>query len=166
MTDVDLQTAIIRELESMCKDESLMMPVYEPTEDLIGQQFKAWKDFNIYRQDMPYKNEEMPDEQEDYLIVVIWDEDTDDAGDWIVEMHIIIGITLYEEEHQGNLILLNLMNQIDYRLRTKGILGKQYEKELKAHKRINECEPNRYECDYITYWKIPQIIQEGLEELL
>ena len=164
MTDIDLQTAIIRELKGMCKDESLMMPMCEPDGSMC---FTAWKDYNIYRQDKPYKDEEIPEEQENYMIVAIWDEDTDENGDWIVQIYIIIGITLYEESHQGNLILANLMNQIDQRFMKKGILEKQYVKERKAHKRFNDqCEPNVYECNYISYWKIPQIIQEGLEDLI
>lgn len=167
MTDIDLQTALIKELKDMCTEHSLMVPVRELDEDGQQDRLTEWKDYNIYRQDKPYKAEELPEEQENYMIVAIWDEDTNEDGDWIVEMHIIIGIELYEESRQGNLVLANLMNQIDYRLRTKGILCGQYEKELRAHKRFNDqCDPNYYECDYITYWKIPQIEQEGLEKLL
>jgi len=166
MTDIDLQTAIMNELKDMCRDESLMMPIYESDEDGPAR-FDAWKEYNIYRQDKPYKNEELPEEQENYMLVTIGDEDTDEDGNWIVQIYIIIGISLYEESHQGNLILANLMNQIEYRFQTKGILVGQYQKEAKAHKRFSDqCEPDFYECNYITYWKIPQVIQEGLEEML
>lgn len=156
MTDLELQQALVKELIYLTDHHSL--------KKLKGED---WKDFNIYIQDKPYKDDEDDDAQEDYLIVMIDDEDTDSNGDWIVQMHIIISICLYEEAHQGNIILANMMNVIDLHLRKKGIIGGKYQMEKEAHKRFNhECYPNYYECDYITSWKIPAPRAEFIEEFI
>lgn len=159
MTDLDLQNALIRELEELVDHQSL--------KKLDGE---VWKDFNIYRQDKPYKNDEADEadaDQEDYIIVMLGDEDTDQDGRWIVDIHILISIMLLEEEHQGNLILATLMNQIDLHLSKKGIIAGCYEMEPEKHKRFNhECYPNYYECDLITKWKLPAANMEGIEELI
>lgn len=154
MTDLDLQDALIRELRGLAESQSL--------KKLDGE---VWKDYNIYRQDKPYKDDEEDAEQEDYIIVMLDDEDTDSDGSWIVTVHILISIMLFEEEHQGNLILANLMNQIDGHLCKKGLIADRYEMDEERHKRFNhECYPNYYECDYITKWRLPEINQEWIED--
>lgn len=154
MTDLDLQDALIRELRGLAESQSL--------KKLDGE---VWKDYNIYRQDKPYKDDEEDAEQEDYIIVMLDDEDTDSDGSWIVTVHILISIMLFEEEHQGNLILANLMNQIDRHLCKKGLIADRYEMDEERHKRFNhECYPNYYECDYITKWRLPEISQEWIED--
>ncbi len=156
MTDLALQEAIIQEIKEFTERQSL-----KKLED------EEWTDYNIYRQDKPYKDDGFDDDQEDYIIILIDDEDTDPEGNWIVTVQIIISIMLYEEQHQGNLILANLMNQMDMHFRKKGVINGQYEMEMERHKRFNHaCPPNCYECAYITKWKLPDIQQEGLEELL
>lgn len=156
MTDLDLQDAIIREIRELTRKQSL--------KKLDGE---VWKDYNIYRQEKPYKDDEADMEQEDYIIVMLDDEDTNEHGEWIVNVHILISIMLFEEAHQGNLILANLMNQLDLHFNCKKIIAGRYEMEPQRHKRFNnECYPNYYECDYITRWKLPAIHQEGLEEFL
>lgn len=156
MTDLDLQDAIIQEIKGLAKRQSLKKLNDE-----------VWTDYSIYRQDKPYKDDNMDAEQEDYIIVMLDDEDTDFEGRWIVTVHIIISIMLYEEQHQGNLILANLMNQIDMHFRKKGLIARKYEMEKEAYKRFNhECYPNYYECDLITKWKLPEIHQEGIGELI
>lgn len=156
MTDLDLQDAIIREIEELVEHQSL--------KKLDGE---VWKDFDIYRQDKPYKDDGMDADQEDYIIVMLDDEDTDQDGQWIVNVHMLISIMLFEEEHQGNLILATLMNQIDLHLSKKGIIAGKYEMEKEKHKRFNnECYPNYYECDLITRWKLPLANMEGIDNLL
>ena len=155
MTDLDLQNALIRELEELAEHQSL--------KKLDGE---GWKDFCIYRQDKPYKDDEADADQEDYIIVMLGDEDTDQDGRWIVDVHMLISIMLLEEEHQGNLILATLMNQIDLHLSKKGIIAGRYEMEPEKHKRFNnECYSNFYECDYITKWKLPAANMERNEDL-
>jgi hypothetical protein len=156
MTDLKLQEAIISELEELTARQSL--------KKLDGE---AWKDYNIYAQDIPLKDDDSDEAQEDYILVLLDDEDTDDDGRWIVQVHILISIMLYEEEHQGNLILANLMNQIDLHFCKKGVISGRYEMEVERHKRFNqECPPNYYECDYISKWKLPEANMEGIDDLL
>ena len=156
MTDLELQDALIREIKELVEHQSL--------KKLNGE---VWKDFNIFRQDKPYKDDEADDDQEDYIIVMLDDEDTDQDGRWIVNVHMLISIMLFEEEHQGNLILATLMNQIDLHLSKKGIIAGKYEMEKEKHKRFNnECYPNYYECDLITRWKLPPVYMEGIDDLL
>ncbi|MCI9142071.1 MAG: hypothetical protein HFH87_05530 [Lachnospiraceae bacterium] len=156
MTDLDLQDALMKELEELAEHQSL--------KKLDGE---VWKNFNIYRQDKPYKDDEQDSDQEDYIIVMLDDEDTDQDGRWIVNVHMLISVMLFEEEHQGNLILATLMNQIDLHLSKKGIIAGRYEMEREKHKRFNhDCYPNYYECDYITRWKLPEANMEGIEEYI
>lgn len=156
MTDLELQDSLVREIEEMARWHSL--------KKLNGE---TWEDYKIYRQEKPYKDDGFEDDQEDYIIVLINDEDTDGEGNWIVEIQFIISIVLYEEVHQGNLILANLMNQIEMHLRKKGIIAGKYEIEDEMHKRFNqECPPTYYECALITKWKIPTVQMEGLEGLI
>lgn len=153
MTDLELQQAIAKELVYLTDHHSL--------KKLNGED---WKDYHIYIQDKPYKDDEDDDAQEDYIIVMIDDEDTNENGDWIVQIHIIISICLYEESHQGNIILANMMNVIDLHLSKVSIINGKYEMEKEKHKRFNhECYPNYYECDYITTWKLPAPRAEFIE---
>lgn len=156
MTDLELQDALIREIEELVEHQSL--------KKLDGE---VWKDFNIYRQDKPYKVDGEEDDQEDYIIVMLDDEDTDQDGQWIVTIHMLISIMLFEDEHQGNLILATLMNQLDLHLSKKGIIAGKYEMEKEKHKRFNnECYPNYYECDLITKWRLPAARMEWDDDLL
>jgi len=156
MTDLDLQEAIVKEIEKLTQDQSLKKLNDE-----------VWKDYNIYTQEKPYKDDFADDDQEDYVIVMLDDEDTDEDGNWIVNVHILLSIKLYEEQHQGNLILANLMNQLDLHFWSLRILDNRYEMQKQRHKRFNqECYPNYYECDYITRWKIPAAHQEGIDQLV
>ena len=156
MTDLHLQDSLIQELKELTASHSL--------KKLNGE---VWENYHIYRQDKPYKDEEETEEQADYIIVMIDDEDTDKDGRWIVTIHMIFSIMLYDEENQGNLILASLMNQVDLHLTKKGIIAGVYEMEKEKHKRINqECYPNFYECDYITKWKLPEMNMEGIGDLI
>lgn len=156
MTDLDLQRELVHEVEELLEKQSL--------KKLDGE---VWKNLNVYTQEKPYKDDDADEEQEDYIIVMLDDEDTDKDGNWIVNVHMLMSITLYEEQHQGNLILANLMNQIDLHFMKKGIIAGKYEMETERHKRFNqECYPNYYECDYISKWKLPEAHMEGIEELI
>lgn len=158
MTDLELQNALITEIEGLLERQSLKKPSGE-----------AWRDIIVYRQDKPFKNDEDTEDQEDYIIVMLDDEDVgkDGDGSWEVTVHIIISIMMYEVEHQGNILLANLMNQLDLHFRKQGFIGQRFEMLREAHKRFNhECYPNYYECDYITKWKLPLAQIEGIEDLI
>lgn len=156
MTDLHLQDALIQELKYLTESHSL--------KKLNGD---VWDNYHIYRQEKPYKDDDDVSEQEDYIIVMLDDEDTDEDGCWIVTVHMIFSIMLYDEENQGNLVLASLMNQVDLHLTKKGIIAGVYEMEKEKHKRFNqECYPNFYECDYITKWKLPEMNMEGIGDLI
>jgi hypothetical protein len=156
MTDLDLQGALIREIEELAATQSLKKADGE-----------VWKDYHIYRQDKPYKDDTEDEDQEDYIIVMIDDEDTDAEGNWVVQIQILFSIMLYEEAHQGNLILANWMNQLDQWLCKKHIIDERYEMTGTRSKRFNhECYPNYYECAYISAWKLPPVHQEYAEDLI
>lgn len=156
MTDLELQDTIIQEIKELAASHSL--------KKLNGE---VWKDYHIYKQDKPYKDDEVDDAQEDYIIVMLDDEDTDEDGKWVVNVHILISIALFEEEHQGNIILADLMNQLDLHFYGKRIIGGRYEMEKERHKRFNhECPPNYYECAYTTRWILPEVHQILGEDLI
>ena len=156
MTDLKLQEVIMDEIRSMLDSQSL--------KKMDGS---VWKDFNIYRQDKPMKDDAEDDDQEDYIIVMLDDEDLGADNKWKVDVHILISICLYDEERQGNVVLANLMNQIFMHFQKKGIIGEMFEMESEAHKRFNqECYPNYYECDLITVWKLPEIHMETEDDLI
>ena len=149
MTDLELQDALIEELKKM---------------DLKKIENDEWKDYRIHKQDEPYKEDE--EEDGDYIIVMIDDEDTAEDGRWVVSIQMILQIVDFDEKHDGNIILANIMNQIDLHLRKKGIIAKKYQMEKEAHKRFNhECPPSYYQSAYITKWKMPDIEMEGVKDL-
>lgn len=156
MTDLKLQEVLVKEIEHLLESQSL--------KKLDGSN---WKDLNVYRQDKPYKDDFNDDDQEDYIIVMLDDEDFGSDFCWKVNVHMVMSICLYENENQGNMILANLMNQIFMHLQKKRIIGGMFEMEPEAHKRFNhECYPNYYECDLITVWKLPEIHAETEEDFI
>jgi hypothetical protein len=158
MTDVDLQTALMREVREVLDTQGLKNMDDDGT---------CWKDFNVYRQNLPLKDDDEDWRQTDYIIVIIGDEDTDEEGDWMVQMHMSMSIMSMDPARNGDIVLANLMNQIDLHLSKKGIIDGRYELQKERHKRFNdECMPNEYECDLITIWKIPGSHMEGIGELI
>lgn len=159
MTNLDLQEALITEVKEVLEHQSIKR--------LDGE---TWKDFNVYRQDKPYKDDDEDEAQENYIIVMLDDEDTDSEGRWIVTVHMLISAYVpfnEDTDHQGNMIIANIMNQIDLHLCKKGIIADMYEMEPQRKKRFNqECYQNYYECDYITKWKLPEINIEGIRDLV
>lgn len=83
MTDIELQKALAQELKQM------------KLKRLDGT---LWKNFHVYKQGKPYKDDLDTDEQEDYITVVIADEDTDKDGNMIVEIQMILSIYLYDDK--------------------------------------------------------------------
>lgn len=162
MTDLDLQKAIVDEVKEMIVSHHLQM---------CGE-YDEIKDFTVYTQEKPYKNDYDIDEeeQENYIIVMLDDEDINENQDyWTVQVHIIISINLYEKQHQGNLIIADIMNNIHMWLTRKKSIGyqNQYKIEHRAHKRFNqECYPEYCEGDLITFWHLPIPEMEGVDNLL
>lgn len=150
MTDVELQDTLIRELKGM---------------KLQKLDEEEWREYKVYKQNEPFKDEDDPDG--DYIIVIIDDEDTDkEDGRWIVTIQMILQVVSDRTENDGEVILANLMNQIDFALRRKGIIGRRYEMQKEAYKRFNKsCPPGYYQSAYITKWKMPEINMEGVGDL-
>ena len=162
MTDLGLQAALYEEIRKMAKS-------------YVNDELAGWVDFNVYKQDKPYKEDDFVNEetaiggnpQENYIIVMVDDEDTNEAGEWIVQVYFIISIGEYYEEHSGNMVILDVMNEIWRKLNEKRIIGGKYLMETKAHKRINhECYPNYYEGALVTYWKLPATNTELIKDLV
>lgn len=153
MTDIELQIALVKELKKM---------------ELKHLDGSRWEDFHIYKQGKPYKKDSDTDDQENYIIVALSDEDTNKKEEMIVEIQMLISIYLYDDENKtGDLELANLMNYIDRKLREKRIIDGKYEIEPEIHKRFNpDCYPYFYESAYITKWKLPEIDMKGIGELI
>ena len=158
MTDLELQDAVIQEINTLLEHQSL--------KKLNGE---VWKDLNVYRQDKPYKDDMNDEFQEDYILVALGDEDMEENGDgcWVVTLHIIICLSNEDPENQENLALASLMNQIDLHFRKLGYIDQKYEMQKEAHKWFdNEHGPDYVQCDYITKWKLPSTRMEGIDDLL
>lgn len=168
MTDLDLQDAIIDELNEMIRQEKLQ----------IAEDYEHIRDFKVYKQDKPYKsdyiniedpNADYVDEaQENYILVVLDNEDLDADGEhWTVMIHIIVSLHLYEEIHQGTVIIADILNNIYLWLKKKYIIGEQYSIESKAYKRFDwENYPVYSQGRLVTYWKLREPETEGLGEYL
>ena len=158
MTDLELQDAVIREIEALLEHQSL--------KKLNGD---AWKNINVYRQDKPYKDDTNDELQEDYILVALGDEDIEENGDgcWMVTLHTIICLSNEDPENQENIALASLMNQIDLHFRKLGHIDQKYEMQKEAHKWFdNEHGPDYVQCDYITKWKLPPTHIEGIDDLI
>lgn len=159
MTDIDLQRKIVESLKEFVSEKGLAIPKNNEGE---------WVEWNIYAQEKPYKTDENDEYMEDYIIVLLTDEDTDKEGNWIVEIQFVFGIELYEADHQGHIILASAMNNIWQHFKTHDLDNGEYELMTEAHKRWNEENyPNYYEAALVTYWKVKELENlEGIADLL
>ncbi len=158
MTDLELQDAVIKEIGKLLEHQSLKKP--------NGQ---AWKNLSIYRQEKPYKDDINDELQEDYILVVLGDEDIEENGDgcWMVTLHTVICLSNEDPENQENIALASLMNQIDLHFRKLGYIDQKYEMQKEAHKWFdNEHEAEYVQCDYVTKWKLPPVHMEGIDNLV
>lgn len=175
MTDLELQQALYEHVRSFLKDQGLEFPysnqetvVDEETGEENEQTIHEWKPFNVYKQDKPYKTDENDEDEENYILIILNDEDGEERSeDWIVEVQFIVGIELYEDDHQGNLIIANVMNKLWHYLRTHKIDGADLDRHDKAKRFNQENYPNFYEGALITKWRIRDVqVAEGTEEFL
>ena len=149
MTDLDLQNAIVKELQKM--------KIKIPGED-------GWKDISIYQQHKPFRQDGEPDEDyneeptDDYIMVVLGDEKTDGDGRWIVDVQLLFQIMSFDIKRDGEKILSNLMNQIDLHFTRKGIIAGKYEMEPEKVKTRNPlCDANYAQSAFVTKWKLPNM---------
>ena len=150
MTDLDLQNAIVKELQKM----KIKIPGEE-----------GWKEIPIYPQHKPFREDGELDEDykeettDDYIMVVLGDEKTDSDGRWIVDVQLLFQIMSFDVKRDGEKILSNLMNQIDLHFTQKGIIDGKYEMEKEKTKARNPlCDANYAQSAYVTKWKLPNIL--------
>lgn len=149
MTDLDLQNAIVKELQKM----KIKIPGEE-----------GWKEIPIYPQHKPFRKDGELDEDykeettDDYIMVVLGDEKTESDGRWIVDVQLLFQIMSFDAKRDGEKILSNLMNQIDLHFTQKGIIDGKYEMEKEKTKVRNPlCDANYAQSAYVTKWKLPNI---------
>lgn len=175
MTDLELQQALYEMTCQYLKDQGHAFP-FSTTETVTNEETgedkeettHEWKPFNVYKQDKPFKTDENDDEEEKYILIIINDEDGEaKTEDWTIEIQFIIGIELYEDDHQGNLIIANMMNKLWHFFRTHKVDGADLDRHDKAKRFNQENYPNFYEGALITKWHIRDVqVAEGTEEFL
>ncbi|MBQ6577472.1 MAG: hypothetical protein IJL91_06965 [Bacteroidales bacterium] len=172
MSDLELQKELYNRVTAFLEEKGLQFPSMgeEAGEDAEGNPLAepSWKAFNVYIQDKPFKTDENDEAEENYIIIILNDEDGISATEeWDIEIQFIIGIELYENEHQGNLIIANVMNNLWKLFRTTTINGATLDRHNKAKRFNQENYPNFYEGALITHWRVPDVaVTEGTEELL
>lgn len=159
MTDVELLKAVIEELKKM----KLKFPGKDGLEKI-----------EIYAQNKPFRfDEEFEGDYEEaedyeaqkkldnYVIVSLENEKTDKDGRWTVEVRMTFQIMSFDDRKDGEILLANLMNEIDFYFTRKGILKGKYEMEKEKEKAFNPvCPPNYAQSAFVTRWKIPNILIE------
>jgi len=174
MVDTELQEILAKEVEKLIANHGLAVPGRNPIdnpeiEEPYVKGDAIWKNWNVYRQEKPYKTDENDDELENYVIVIINDEDLDSEGYWTVEMQFIVSIELDEDDRQGHIIIASFMNELWKHFKTHNIAEGEAELVPKsAKKRWNqESYPNYYEAALICDWKFKDAeYVRGVEELL
>lgn len=179
-TDTGLQDAIIEELKKINLD--WRKPGTKPAE---------WIDWKYYTQMKPQKldallcddegrpvldieghpvmipPEDRDEDQENYIVVMLDDEDENNDGDWIVQVVIAVSIYLEDDKNQGMRVIQDVLNRIWMHFARKGIIDGRYEMERGAKKRFNlENVTNFYEGVLITKWKIPEVFPEFIREFV
>lgn len=156
MTDLDLQEKLIVRIKDIMEKYSL-----KRTDD------EEWYDFNIYANELPVKTDYNDDEEQNYIVVIIGDEDERQDGSWDVEMQIIFGYADRDENRQAHVVLYTLMNNIFMDLKKHESIDERYELLTKSHKRYaDQHREGFYESALIMTWTIPPFLQEDLRELV
>lgn len=168
MTDLELQEALKKEVQSILLKDGLQIYADED-----------WKSYNVYKQDKPQKKD--PDtmgdlpllptsntiDTENYIVIVLEDEEEQSDGSWEVHVAMVISIYCDDENRDGNLIIANLMNQIDRHLTKKRVIDGKYTKQRGSKKIFDqESYETYYQCVYYTTWNIPPTNEEGIEQFL
>ena len=156
MTDLDLQDALMAELERMVEGD-----------ELTWSNGTEWRKPHVFKQDKPYKYDTDPYDQEDYVIVMLDDEDEREDGEWVVTVAFIVDIWFVDEDRQGNVKLADLMNRIYYHFKENHFTDGRYVMGTGAKKRFNqEAFPEHYEGALITKWRLPETEPIGIRQFL
>lgn len=107
------------------------------------------------------------EDQEDYIIVLIDDEDMGEDGQWTVQIDIIVSMYSEDPLQQGNVVIQGVLNRIWMNFAKKAFIDERYEMLKKASKRFNqEAITNFYEGLLITRWKLPRVFPEEAVEFV
>lgn len=174
MVDTELQEILAKEVEKLIANHGLAIPGRAASDDMETESpyiegDLIWKNWNVYRQEKPYKTDTNDSELENYVIVIINDEDMDSEGNWIVEMQFIVAIELDEDDRQGHIILASFMNELWQHLKKYDVAEGQAELVPKSGKKRwnQESYPNFYEAALICDWKFKDAeYKRGVEELI
>ena len=101
MTDLDLQKKLVGYTKKILEEQSLMR---------LDEQ-GLWQSFNVYANEVPVKTDYNDPYEQNYIIVLIGDEDEIDDK-WRVEIQFIIGYADEDDNRQGHVITATLMNEI------------------------------------------------------
>ena len=156
MTDIDLQKKLVQRVKDVLEEMSLKRTEGE-----------EWYDFNVYANELPVKTDYNDEFEENYIVVIIGDEDEKENGSWNVEIQFIIGYHDEDENRQAHIVLYTLMNNIYMDLKEGLPVDNRYDLLNKSHKRFaDQHREGFYESALIMTWNIPGFLQEGLRELV
>lgn len=155
MTDVMLVGTAVKEVKEMLSSAGIQA--------LYGNVFE---DIKVYGHGLPLPQDEDDRALCNYIVVMAGDEEADEE-EWNVEIHFSINIEDRDRSCNGNINVLNLMNEIYMHFIKKGIIDGYARMETKAYKALNMESPYPYyEGDLITNWKLLLPLEEGLEDLV
>lgn len=155
MTDVMLIGTAVKEVKEMLSSGGIQA--------LYGNIFE---NINVYGHGLPLPQDEDDRDLCNYIVVMCGDEEADDE-EWNVEIHFSINIEDRDKSRNGNINVMNLMNEIYMHFIKKGIIDGYARMETKAYKFLNmEAPYPYYEGDLITNWKLPLPLEEGLEDFI
>lgn len=156
MTDIDLQDKLKERVDAVLETHSLKRTDGE-----------EWYDFNVYKNEIPVKTDYNDMFEENYIVILISDEDEMKDGSWKVEIQFIIGYHEEDDERQGHYVLCTLMNEIFMDLAKHEPPGNMYERLPESAKRFAEKHiEGFYEAALIMSFKLPAFIREDLREFL
>lgn len=179
-TDIELQEALIKEIKKMNLDWRKPGTASQ------------WIDWKYYRQMKPYKTDQMlvdadgtplldengypimiPDDtrdpdQENYIIVLIDDEDINADDEWVVQIDIIVSIYCEDPQQQGGAVIQDILNRIWMGFKKKAFIADRYQMVNGfGRKRFNqEAITNFYEGLLVTKWKLPRVFPEEASALV
>lgn len=154
MTDLDLQRMLVDRTKEILETQSLKRL----------DEKQLWQSFNVYANEVPVKDDYNDIYEQNYIIVLLGDED-EIEGQWRVEIQFIIGYADEDDERQGHVVTATLMNDILMWLKKHPSM--EYPLRSGSHKRFaDQHNEGFYEAALITYWDLPQINEEISRDLI
>ncbi len=176
-TDIELQEAVIKDLKKISGDWQkpgsnrgidwkyyTQMKPQKKDAILVDEDGNYVIDENGYPIMIP--PEVRDEDQEDYMVVMIDDEDENAETGWVVNIIIAVSVYIEDDKNQGMRVIQDILNRIWLHFAKKGIIAEKFEMERGAKKRFNlENITNFYEGVLMTKWKLPMVFPEEVMEL-